>query len=215
MHDAGWLSFYNFFLEVVGLECCGQLEGLYLLADSGWWWPFAGAVILTELPTQLHRDDRGRLHSEHGPAISYPDDFGIYAIHGVRVPREIIEAPETITAKQIESESNLEIKRVMIDRYGQGKYLLDSGAQAIHSDIMGTLYRKDIPGDESLVMVKVRNSTPEPDGSIKDYFLRVHPQLRPLIGVGLMGEPQKMTARNAIASTFGLTGDQYAPLVET
>jgi hypothetical protein len=63
-------------------------------------------------------------------------------------------------------------------------------------------------------MVKVRNSTPEPDGSVKDYFLRVHPQLRPMIDGGL-GDPQPMTARNAVASTFGLRGEEYHPTVET
>ena len=29
---------------------------------SGWWWPMRGAVILTERPRLLERDDDGRLH---------------------------------------------------------------------------------------------------------------------------------------------------------
>lgn len=51
------------------------------------------------------------------------------------------------------------------------------------------------------VMVKVRNSTPEPDGSVRDYWLRVPPDLR--------------TARAAVAWTFGLEPTEYAPAVET
>jgi hypothetical protein len=58
-------------------------------------------------------------------------------------------------------------------------------------------------------MVKVVNSTAETDGSFKDYWLRVDPRCRPLLAGQQFGKPQKRTALNAIASTFGLTGDEY------
>jgi hypothetical protein len=64
-------------------------------------------------------------------------------------------------------------------------------------------------------MVAVDNSTLEPDGTRKRYFLRVHPELRPLRADGTMGNPQTPTAHNAVASTFGMTGDQYHPVLET
>jgi hypothetical protein len=83
----------------------------------------------------------------------------------------------------------------MIERYGQARYLLDSGATEIHRDDFGTLYRKTIPGDESLMMVKVVNSTPEPDGSFKDYFLRVPPTMA--------------RAREAVAWTFAMPEAEY------
>jgi hypothetical protein len=63
-------------------------------------------------------------------------------------------------------------------------------------------------------MVKVANSTAEADGSFKDYFLRVDPALRPLRADG-SGEPQALTARNAVASTFGKRGEEYELAVET
>jgi hypothetical protein len=34
--DAGWLSFYNFFQEVVGLECIDKLQGLMDLVQVLW-----------------------------------------------------------------------------------------------------------------------------------------------------------------------------------
>lgn len=111
--------------------------------------------------------------------------------------------------QDIESERNAEIRRVKIERYGQSKYLLDSGARLLQTDDFGSLYRKDIEDDEPLVMVKVVNSTPETDGTFKDYFLRVDPQLRPLLGDDNFGKPQAMTARNAVASTYGLRGAEY------
>ena len=50
-------------------------------------------------------------------------------------------------------------------------------------------------------MVRVRNSTPEPDGTYKIYRLRVPPWIQ--------------TARQAVAWTFGLSEEEYAPLEET
>ena len=40
----------------------------------------------------------------------------------------------------------------------------------------------------------------------KTYFLRVAPDLRPMKGGGFVGPAQELTARNAVASTWGLTG---------
>jgi hypothetical protein len=56
-------------------------------------------------------------------------------------------------------------------------------------------------GDEDVKVVKVINSTAEPDGTFKDYFLRVPPGTR--------------TARAGVAWTFGLTEDEYEPSEET
>jgi hypothetical protein len=65
------------------------------------------------------------------------------------------------------------------------------------------------------VMVEVVNSTAEPDGSFKDYWLRVQPDCRPLVAdpstpSGFrLGSAQKQTALNAVASTYGMTGEEY------
>ena len=208
-HDASWLAFYEFFERECGLECCEKLRGMQTAAQHcGWWWPFVNAVIITERPRTLAHDAEGRLHREDGPALQYPDGWGIWAWHGVRVPQDVIERPETITVEQIEHERNAEVRRVLITRYGQDRYLRDSGAQQLHRDEWGALWRKELAGDEPLVMVQVTNSTAEPDGTYKDYFLRVQPELRPLRDDGL-GEPQELTALNAVASTFGMTGREY------
>lgn len=43
----------------------------------------------------------------------------------------------------------------------------------------------------------------------KSYFLRVDPQCRPMLADGRFGDAQEVTALNAVASTFGMTGAQY------
>ncbi len=203
--------------EVVGvLNVEGKMHGLQEVArECGWWAPYQNLAIIQQRHNVLKRDATGRLHCEDGLACGYPDGWGVYAWHGVRVPRDVIMEPKNITVARIEAERNAELRRVLIERYGWAKYLHDSHAKVIHQDETGKLMRKEIPGDEPLVMVHVINSTPEPDGSVKEYTLRVHPELRPLLKDNRLGEPQEMTARNAVASTFGLKGKDYRPQTET
>jgi hypothetical protein len=125
----------------------------------------------------------------------------MHHIHGVKVDAYIVEHPEKITVKLIESENNAEVRRVMIERYGQARYLIDSGTKEIHCDDFGTLYRKEIPNDEPLAMVKVVNSTPEADGKFKDYFIRVNPKCK--------------TAHEAVAWTFNKTIENYDPAIQS
>ena len=202
-HDASILCFYDFFAQVCGVEECRKLEGLNLIAQScGWWWAYEDVAILTERPTSLSLDDRGRLHSDSDWAIYYPDGFGYCLVHGVEVPEHVVLDPSKITVKEIAAEQNVEVRRVMIEKYGQARYILDSGATLMHKDDWGELYRKEVSKDEPILMVKVVNSTPEPDGSgYRDYFLRV--------------PPTTTTAREGVAWTFAQPAETYAPEVET
>ena len=212
-HDSHWLAFYAAFFEF-GIDECDKLNPLMDMAKcSGWFFPMDKVCILTPNPIYLGLDDRGRLHNNNGKAIEYPDGWGLYYIHGVAVNKKIVEHPETITVKDIEDEKNVEVRRVMIDRYGfdcskenggvhgVGKYIQDAGAKEIHSDKWGTLYCKELEGDEKIVTIKVSNSTPEPDGTRKSYFLRV--------------DPSCTTAHQAVAWTFGIDKENYIPIIET
>jgi len=202
-HDAGWLSFYATMGAVVGVpEAITPLRGLMELAKSaGWALPHKEICWVSERHNVLRRDDRGRLHAEDGPAVMYPDGWAIYAVHGVRVPADIIEDRASITVERIEKEDNAEIRRVMISLYGEGQYLEDSGAVVVSEYAGGRLYRKDAPEDEPIVMVRVINSTPEPDGTSKVYWLRVPPDMA--------------DARAAVAWTFGMDAHEYQPAQES
>jgi len=128
----------------------------------------------------------------------------------VQVRPHVIEFPDRITFAEIQTETNAEVRRVLIERYGLSRYLLDSKAVRLCEDEFGEVYKTDVQEDEPLVMVKVMNSTAEPDGSFKPYFLRIHPELRPLLANNQLGEPQYLSGRNAVASTFGMRGEEYA-----
>jgi hypothetical protein len=202
-HDANWLGFYDFFRQELGLiNQTEKLQGLTELAkNGGWFLPHAEICWVSERHSVLQRDTRGRLHSLTDAAVSYPDGWKIYAVHGVRVPEYVILNPEKITIEIIEKENNSEIKRIMIDRFGQDRYLKESGATLINTDQYGKLYRKEIENDEPLVMVNVINSTKEADGTSKEYWIRVPPDIK--------------TSREAVSWTFGIKGNDYSPIIET
>jgi uncharacterized protein DUF6745 len=141
-----------------------------------------------------------RLHNDTYAALE-SDAENLYYWHGVLVPAFVVTRPDWITVKHIETEENAEVRRVMIERFGQEKFLMESGAKELHRDDYGVLYRKELTNDEPIVMVKVVNSTPEPDGSLKDYFLRVPPQFT--------------RARDAVAWTFDMEPAEYRPAQET
>jgi len=201
-HDAAWLGFYEFWMEA-GIEECKQLLPLMDAAKAavGWFYPFEEACIVTPLPTELHRDDEGRLHNTEGAALIFDDGWGVWSVNGVRVPRKIIEEKDKITAQDILDEENAEIRRVMMEFLGTEKFIQESGARLVHKDDWGELYEKELEDDEPLCMVKVVNSTPEPDGHYKDYWIRVRPGCE--------------TAHDAVASTFHRTAETYDPSVET
>lgn len=198
-HDAGWLGFYDFMRTELGLvEETNELVGLTEAAQAGtgWFWPFEEVCFVSELPTVISQDAEGRLHAESGPALAYSDGTEVYAWHDVNVPKDVILNPKGITTAQIDGEQNAEIRRVMIERYGQERYIKDSDLKPVQEDEAGMLFRKELPGDEPLVMVRVIDTT-----TGKPYFLRVPPEMT--------------TAKEAVAWTFDVKPDEYKPEAET
>lgn len=130
-HDAGWLSFVDYFRTECNLtEETEKCIGLINLAKTcGWILPTADVCFASERNCVLNRDEQGRLHCEDGPAVMYPDGWCVWSIHGVLVSEQIVMSPETLTADQIQKEDNEEVRRIMIERFGWEKYLKESGAK--------------------------------------------------------------------------------------
>ena len=215
-----WLSYYDFFWRECDIKDCSRLEGLFKLSEvCGWWTPLANVCLFQHPPEEIHLINRDnavtcRLHNETGAAIKYRgkyDHADVYAVMGVRVKKSVIE--RNYTVKDIDEEKNAEVRRVMITLYGQAKYILDSNAKIVHTDDFGTLYAKEQDGDEILMMVKVVNSTPEPDGSFKDYFLRVDPNAYG--GLKTAHAAVASTWRNSDGSMVFSTPEEYDPDIQT
>lgn len=164
----------------------------------------ASAVLFTdricfiaERPSVLSGDAEGKLHSVSGPALQFADGYAIHFLHGIEVWPAIVEDPNTLTLEMIFEEMNVERRRVLIDHYGRERFVQDAGAQVRSKDSYGALVLVPIPGQEGMVFVRVLNSTPEPDGTFKTYFLRVPPYMT--------------SPKAAVAWTFGLEADEYLP----
>ncbi|WP_443063854.1 DUF6745 domain-containing protein [Streptomyces sp. NBC_00659] len=194
-HDAAWLCTFD-------PDETSALAGIAAVArEAGWWWPYEKVAVISERPLSLHRDEAGRLDRGDGPALRYADGFELCAWRGMPVPRTFLDELTALTPERIRDEENAELRRVMLEYYGYDRYLDESGAVPVHRDETGVLWRVELAGDEDVVMVEVVNSTPEPDGTNRTYWLRVPPTTR--------------TAREGVAWTFGLAAEAYEPSRQT
>ena len=215
-------SVVSYLREVCGLTLPGDLMDRALAyqatAESAcWWWPHRQFVMVSDRPLRINLDARGRLHSESGPAIVWRDGWGVYAWHGVRVAANVIDTPaETITAKWIADERNAEVRRVLVERVGAERYMVLAGGEVVNRDDWGTLWEVTRP--EPMRVVELLNSTPEPDGSSKRYFLRVphtaerrDPDRCVACGADLAVIPK--TAHEAVAWSYSVCPADYRPAV--
>jgi hypothetical protein len=207
-----WQAYTSFFRDVCGLELPGDIwdrDRAYADAqEAGWWWPHRQFVMVCERPAAVHRERVGedgwgshRLHCATGPAVSYADGWGLYFWHGVRITDErIITNPDSLTAADWLAEPNAEVRRVIAERLGYERLLSEAKATQISADEYGRLWRIPDPGDdEDVVLLDVLNSTPEPDGSVRRFVLRV--------------PPDQTSPRAAVGWTFD--EDAYRPAVMT
>lgn len=197
---AGGAAYHSFLREVCELALPGDIwnrsrAGERAIQSACWWYAHREFVMVCERPQAIHLEPleaartrpggAHRLHHAAGPALLWPDGWGLHAVHGVQVPGWIVEHPERITVTDIEQERNAEVRRIMLDAYGWSRFIEHCGAEVIdqiplNHKIQGLrgarLLRKELPGEpEPLVYLDMRNSTPEADGSYRRYLERIDP----------------------------------------
>jgi hypothetical protein len=209
LQDAGyaprsysWLERHDFFRTVCGLTSETEpLAGLLLIAEhADWIIPYKHICWVSEPPGVFKTDERGRLHSASGPALQYRDGWGVYAWKGVEVPARVIERPEQITVADIDRTVDIHVRRSMIERMTPERFIASGAAYQISEDETGILWEKRWADGDAWAAIEVVNGTPEPDGTHKRYFLQVPPNM--------------LTARSAVAWTYGLTARQYRGLLQ-
>ena len=139
-HDADFLATCAYFREVLG---CGRAwpawrPGFVALAESaGWALPCRRVCFVSERHSILHRDAQGRLHCEDGAAVAYPDGWGVWAWHGVRVPRPVIENPASLSVPAALAERNRMVRAVMLTRIGPERLRAELSETVIDTDLDG------------------------------------------------------------------------------
>ena len=170
-HEAYWISFYRYFMDLNIVQFDEKLKREFnlfsdLAESCNWWYPMKGFCVVCDRPEIVEMED-GQLHSENGPAIRYRDGFSVYSINGFRVNEKIVMTPELLTIDEIKAEDNTETRRIMIERYGMGKYLIEIDAKVIDYDHTGTFRALLVDGEGQ----KYLQGT---DGSTKRvYFMHV------------------------------------------
>lgn len=178
---------------------------------------FEGSVLLFDRPLHMGFDPSNLLSSTNGPAFEPDCGESIYAVNGVILP-----APKrTPNWRQLSVEiTNPQQRAAVIEYMGWERFFSmvpRSAKTKLDTDShFGELYEVWC-GRQEFTLLVVVNSTPEPDGSRKKFVIPVDHNCRPLPNaadpMGVMGAPQARTALNAVASTFGYTGEYYRAIL--
>lgn len=178
----------------------------------------------TEYPfgsIQRFTNEEGNLHKDDGPAYITPtritwyrngrkhgldaDKWGSisYYYEGVRIPPHFYTKPESLSITEVLAHTNTEVRYVGIKIVGMDRVLESNNTTIIHKDKQKNQILFQIKGifEEPVSYVKVVNSTQEPDGTYKDYYLCVPPDMK--------------TCQQAVAWTFRLEEQEYQPGQET
>lgn len=157
-HDANWLGFYDYFKDACNLEEeTNKLTGLWQVSkNAGWWLPYENICWVSERHNILKRDSNGRLHADGQMALQYPDKWGIYAFHGVRIPYKYGSLrQDKWESKWILEEKNAELRRVLIQGIGYGKISIDLNAKKLDSWREYELLKIENADVEPILMVKM------------------------------------------------------------
>jgi hypothetical protein len=172
-------------------------------------------------PITRFTNEEGNLHKDDGPAYITPtritwyrngrkhgldaDKWGSisYYYEGVRIPPHFYTKPESLSITEVLAHPNTEVRYVGIKIVGMDRVLDSKNTTIIHKDKQKNQILFQIKGifDEPVSYVKVVNSTQEPDGTYKDYYLCVPPTVK--------------TCQEAVAWTFRLEEQEYQPEQET
>ncbi|MFW6219848.1 MAG: DUF6745 domain-containing protein [bacterium] len=137
--ESYWIYTYQYYIDVLKLEIDAKAKhGLDIMKrlcdNSGFHYVYDKFAIICDRPEKISLNENGEVHCEDGPAIRYRDGFEIYAINGHIVPKIIVMNPEQITKEMIQKEENAEVSRIMIEKFGLSKYLIETGAKILDMD---------------------------------------------------------------------------------
>ena len=109
------------------LEDFGQIVGYLII--------YGNACFVSLNPVSMSWQD-DVLHNESGPAVEYKDGYKVWCLEGMLVDEQLVMHPETQALEQINSEENMELKRIRISRYGWTRYLAESNAEVLDTRII-------------------------------------------------------------------------------
>jgi hypothetical protein len=150
---SGWVAFLSFFRHVARLPIDYSKWQHYEAAaiHGGPRIMHAEFCIISDRPEVLTVDGENRPHNDSGPFCRWRDGFSLYALHGVRVPRWLVETrAEDIDPKRVLSIDNAEVRAAFIRKVGIERVL----SHLPHAVL-------DTQGDYSLIEIFMSGYTPD------------------------------------------------------
>jgi hypothetical protein len=178
---SGWSSYLSFFRHVkldldyskwAHYETCAERSGPRFM--------HARFTIVSDRPAVLTVDDRNRPHNSTGPSHLWRDGWALHYWHGVRVPRRVVESPESYTREEILAISNTEQRRALAERLGWDRYLEKIGGSKVDSwtDPNSQLGYELIELSDTNERILRKQSPELKDGSQPWYAEPVHRELK-------------------------------------
>lgn len=172
---SGWCSMLAFWRDEMELGKRPELAETYasyahwetLARLSGWRLLTEDFAMVSERPlvlkTYVNSQGVHVPHCEDGPTHAWRDGMEIYHIDGVRVPKKVVMEPDKLILDEIRNEKNAEVRRIMRNRYGEGRYLQETGAKLLDADFegvpLGAAPRALLRDEDGVVLVGTDGST--------------------------------------------------------
>jgi hypothetical protein len=104
--------------------------------------------IISDRPEILTVDKDNKPHNDNGPFCKYRDGTAMWALHGIRVPQELVETPsEKLDARDWIKEENADWRRIAFQKIGIRKVIEQLGAETIDT------YKCPVGGEYELLMI--------------------------------------------------------------
>ena len=177
--DLYWIAFYRF-CEKIGVKYNAEDATLLraherLARNCGWVYFFEKRIFACDRPDRIEMSGT-QLHSATGPAIRFRDGYGVWALHGVRVPRDVVETDgEKMDAGWLRehflAEKNAQVRAEIARKVGAGLLCSRLGAREIESRDGYTLLLLDIGDHRARPYLRMRN----PSVPTLEHIEGVHP----------------------------------------
>lgn len=144
---ASVFSFYDYMIEVVGVEIESELWAKYKVweatSELGCIYPLDNCTIVSEKPCAVYLNENHVLHRDGGPALSYAGhgDFNIYVLNGVEVPEWLAVTPaQHIEIERYNEITNADVKAEFVRKLGIERFLDKGTIIDTHKEYEGDEY---------------------------------------------------------------------------
>ena len=121
---SGYFSFYDFINEVLGIEYVKDWQWYKQTSEQSLVYPLDNICIYSQKPIRISLNKSGVIHCDGKMAVEFADGWGVYALNGIIVSKEIAETPaENLDPKLILNEQNADIQREIIKKIGAERVL--------------------------------------------------------------------------------------------